>query len=167
MNNANKTTTIVIFGASGDLTSRKLLPALFSLFRRQRLPKEFQIVGFARRPYSHDTFRKLMSDALKSSPEFDQASWDSFASHLWYSQGDLNTPEDYDKLHQFLYQTEQKNANRLYYLATSPAYYEPVVNNLKTMKMTSQEDGWRRLIVEKPFGYDLGSAKALNHVIHQ
>jgi glucose-6-phosphate 1-dehydrogenase len=108
-----------------------------------------------------------MLDALKDEKGFDQAAWDKFAQHLWYSRGDLNTPDDYETLHKFLYETEKKNANRLYYLATSPTYYESVVNNLRQIRMTSQEDGWRRLIIEKPFGYDLGSAKALNHVIHQ
>ena len=167
MNDGLKATSIVIFGASGDLTSRKLIPALYNLYRRHRLPPKFRVIGFARRPYSHDDFRRLMFEALKDSPEFDQAIWDEFAENLWYARGDLNTPEDYDALHKFLYDCEKTNANRIYYLATAPNYYEAVVNNLKAMKMTSQEDGWRRLIVEKPFGYDLGTAKALNHVIHQ
>ncbi len=167
MNNGTATHTIVIFGASGDLTSRKLIPALYNLYRRQRLPSEFNIVGYARRPYSHDDFRGLMYEAMKDEKGFDQATWDKFVQNVWYSRGDLNTPEDFEALHKFLYETEKKNANRLYYLATAPNYYEAVVNNLKAMKMTSQEDGWRRLIIEKPFGYDLGSAKALNHVIHQ
>jgi glucose-6-phosphate 1-dehydrogenase len=166
MNDGLKTTSIVIFGASGDLTSRKLIPALYNLYRRQRLPPQFQIVGFARRPYSHDDFRKLMLDAIKESEGFDQSVWDQFCEHLWYARGDLNTQEDYEALHKFLYDCEKTNANRMYYLATAPNYYEPIVNNLKAVKMTSQEDGWRRLIVEKPFGYDLGTAKALNHVIH-
>lgn len=166
MTSISSTNTIVIFGASGDLTSRKLIPALYSLFRRQRLPEQFQIVGFARRPYSHDDFRGLMCDAIKEFGEFDQAAWDEFSQRLFYARGDLNSPADYEKLHQTLYQIEKRNANRLYYLATSPSYYEAAVNCLKGANMTSQEDGWRRLIIEKPFGYDLGSAKALNHVVH-
>src|SRR5690348_4617111 len=144
MNDGSKTTSIVIFGASGDLTSRKLVPALYNLFRRQRLPPQFQIVGFARRPYSHDDFRKLMLEAIQDSEGFDRSSWDNFVEHLWYARGDLNTPEDYDALHKFLYGCEKTNANRIYYLATAPNYYEAVVNNLKGMKMTSQEDGWRQ-----------------------
>ena len=160
------TNTIVIFGASGDLTSRKLIPALFNLYRRKRLPEPFQIVGFARRPYSHDDFRQLMHDAVQEAGDFDQAAWDQFSQLLWYSRGDLTKPEDYDTLHKFLYEVEKKNANRLYYLATAPTFYEMAVTNLHKMNMTSEEDGWRRVVVEKPFGYDLGTAKALNHAIH-
>ncbi len=166
MSNRSSTNTIVIFGASGDLTSRKLIPALYSLFRRQRLPEKFQIVGFARRPYSDDDFRGLMQEAVKEFGEFEQSIWDDFAARLFYARGDLNTPADYDKLHRTLYEIEKANANRLYYLATAPSYYEAAVNNLRAANMTSQEDGWRRLIIEKPFGYDLGTAKALNHVVH-
>src|SRR4051794_3607153 len=143
MNDGMKTTSIVIFGASGDLTSRKLIPALYNLYRRQRLPPQFQVIGFARRPYSHDDFRNLMLEALKDNDDFDQATWDKFCEHLWYARGDLNTQEDFEALHKFLYECEKTNANRIYYLATAPNYYEPIVNNLKAVKMTSQEDGWR------------------------
>ena len=160
------TNTIVIFGASGDLTSRKLIPALFNLYRRKRLPEPFQIVGFARRPYTHDEFRQSMQAAVQEAGDFDQATWDEFSKLLWYSPGDLTKPEDYDALHKFLYKVEKKNANRLYYLATAPAFFELAVTNLHKMNMTSEEDGWRRVVVEKPFGSDLGSAKALNHAIH-
>jgi glucose-6-phosphate 1-dehydrogenase len=161
------THTIVIFGASGDLTSRKLIPAWYNLFRRNRLPESIQIVGFARRPYSHDDFRKLMHDALAKSADFDEAAWEKFAQRLWYARGDLNTLSDFEALHQFLYNIEKSNANRLYYLATSPNYYEAVVTNLHDARLTSEEDGWRRLVVEKPFGFDLGSARVLNKVIHK
>lgn len=166
MSDGISTNTIVIFGASGDLTSRKLIPALFNLFRRDRLPDEVQVVGFARRPYSHDDFRGLMRDAVQENDGFDASAWDEFSSRLYYSRGDLSTPEDYENLHQFLYEIEKKNANRLYYLATAPSFYDDVVSNLHHAGMSSQEDGWRRVVVEKPFGYDLGSARALNKVIH-
>lgn len=168
MNGNTSTNTVVIFGASGDLTSRKLIPAWYNLFRRSRLPQEFQIVGFARRPYSHDDFRKLMRDAAQENiSDFDASVWDEFVQRLTYFKGDLNTPADYEGLHHYLYNLEESNANRLYYLATAPNYYESVVNNLREAGMVSQEDGWRRLVVEKPFGYDLGTAKALNAIIHQ
>ncbi|MCC6805485.1 MAG: glucose-6-phosphate dehydrogenase [Anaerolineae bacterium] len=167
MSDGTSTNTIVIFGASGDLTSRKLIPALFSLFRRQRLPGGLQIVGFARRPYSHDEFRGLMRDAVQENDGFDASAWDEFAPRLFYSRGDLSTRDDFAKLHQFLYEIEKKNANRLYYLATAPSFYDDVVTNLHQVGMSSQEDGWRRVVIEKPFGYDLGSARALNKVIHE
>ncbi|MFN8450702.1 MAG: hypothetical protein U0521_19495 [Anaerolineae bacterium] len=97
MNDGNTVNTIVIFGASGDLTSRKLIPALYSLYCRQRLPMQLRVVGFARRPYSHDDFRGMMRDAVQKSDGFDEQSWDAFAANLYYARGDLNTPEDYDK----------------------------------------------------------------------
>lgn len=159
--------TVVIFGASGDLTSRKLIPAWYNLYRQNRLPEQFQVVGFARRPYSHDDFRGLMRDALAKNEDFDEKTWEKFAQKLWYSRGDLNTAADYESLHKFLYDIEKSNANRLYYLATSPNYYEAVVTNLQEARLTSEEDGWRRLVVEKPFGFDLASAKALNKTIHK
>lgn len=159
--------TVVIFGASGDLTSRKLIPAWYNLYRQNRLPEKFQVVGFARRPYSHDDFRSLMRDALAKNEDFDEAAWEKFAQKLWYARGDLNTAADYESLHKFLYEIEKSNANRLYYLATSPNYYEAVVSNLHDARLTSEEDGWRRLVVEKPFGFDLGSARALNKTIHK
>ncbi len=168
MPDSTSTNTIVIFGATGDLTSRKLIPALYSLFKRDRMPKEFQIVGFARRPYSDEEFREMMCEAIKQFSEFDQPTWDKFGALLHYFQGDLGTVDDYQKLHNYLYQVEQqKNANRLYYLATAPNYYGPAVTNLAKARMTSQEDGWRRVVIEKPFGYDLGSAQALTKTIHQ
>lgn len=161
-------TTIVIFGASGDLTHRKLVPALFNLYRRKRLPEQVNIVGFARRPYSHDDFRKLLHDKAVefSNGEFDESAWKEFAQQIWYSRGDLKTQADYQTLHDMLYEIEEAQANRLYYLATAPDFYEPVVENLAEAKLTSEDDGWRRIVVEKPFGSDLKSATALNRSIH-
>lgn len=161
-------TTIVIFGASGDLTQRKLIPALFNLYKRKKLPQELSIIGYARRPWSHDDFRKLLRDAVKSAEgdEFDEALWESFAGCVWYARGDLATKSDFEALHQFLYQTEKTHANRLYYLAIAPNYYEPVVTNLHETGLADDTDGWRRIVVEKPFGYDLNSARELNRALH-
>ncbi|MDX2140738.1 MAG: glucose-6-phosphate dehydrogenase [Chloroflexota bacterium] len=161
-----ETTTIVIFGASGDLTSRKLVPALYSLMRKGRLPSDVNIVGYARRPYSHDDFRGLMREAI-SGAAGDLADWDAFAARLWYVRGDLEKREDFAGLHQALYEIEGTPANRLYYLATAPNYYEPIVTNLAAEDMVAQQDGWRRAVIEKPFGYDLATARTLNHAIHQ
>jgi glucose-6-phosphate 1-dehydrogenase len=161
-----QTTTIVIFGASGDLTSRKLVPALYSLMRKGRLPSNLNIVGYARRPYSHDDFRGLMREAI-SSASGDLADWDAFAARLWYVRGDLEKREDFSGLHKAFYEIEGTPANRLYYLATAPNYYEPIVANLAAEDMVAQQDGWRRAVIEKPFGYDLATARTLNHAIHQ
>lgn len=161
--------TIVIFGASGDLTHRKLIPALFSLFRRKRLPNELNIVGYARRPYSHDDFRGLLRAAVEKAEgsRFDEKSWEQFASKLWYSRGDLSTRADYEALYNFLHEIEEGQACRLYYLATAPNFYEPVITNLHALGLSSEDDGWRRIVIEKPFGYDYNSAAALNKIVHE
>lgn len=162
------TNTIVIFGASGDLTQRKLVPALFNLLSKGRLPVETRVVGFARRPYSNDDFRDLMREGLIqfSAKKFDPTLWEQFSSRLWYCQGDLNQVDDYFRLENFLAQAEVNSANRLYYLATAPEYYAPVTVALGAAGMAEQSQGWRRLVVEKPFGHDLGSAQILNQQLH-
>ncbi len=164
-NHAN-TTTIVIFGASGDLTSRKLVPALYNLLRKGRLPARCNIVGYARRPYSDEEFRALMREAVEKSVGLNEQ-WAEFESCLWYMRGDLDTPEDYAALHARLREIEGEPANRLYYLATAPNYYAPIVERLDAEGMHEEEDGWRRIVIEKPFGYDLGSARSLNDAVHK
>lgn len=162
-------TTLVIFGASGDLTQRKLIPALYNLYRRKRLPEQMNIVGFARRPWSHEDFRKLLCEDVQNVEKdgFDQKTWDAFAGKIWYWRGDLATASDYEGLHKFLDDLEKSHANRLYYLATAPNYYEPVVNNLRAAGLADETDGWRRVVIEKPFGYDLNTALELNKAVHQ
>jgi len=162
--------TIVIFGASGDLTTRKLIPALYNNFKKGRLSDCANIVGFARRPYEPDTFRDLLREGVVTfSPDtFDPQVWQSFAEHLTYFQGNLDVPDDFPRLAAFLTALEQGAANRLYYLATAPEFYVPVVEALGSAGMAEQTEGepWRRIIVEKPFGRDLASARNLNHAIH-
>jgi glucose-6-phosphate 1-dehydrogenase len=164
-NNADST-TIVIFGASGDLTSRKLVPALYNLLRKGRLPARCNVVGYARRPYSDDEFRALMREAVGKAMDLDER-WTEFESCLWYVRGDLETPEDYAGLHTRLREIEGEPANRLYYLATAPNYYASIVGRLDEEGMHQEQDGWRRIVIEKPFGYDLGSARSLNDEVHR
>jgi glucose-6-phosphate 1-dehydrogenase len=161
-------TTIVIFGASGDLTRRKLIPALFHLYRKGRLPSRVQVVGFARRPYDHEEFRTRMLDGMRNLAgiEPDPAAWEDFSARLWYSRGNLDTPDDYKSLQAFLRELEGSPANRLYYLATAPRFYTTAVEYLGAAGLTGEDGGWRRIVVEKPFGHDLASAQALNHAIH-
>jgi len=163
-----KPITVVIFGASGDLTQRKLVPALYSLFCKGRLPTGTRIVGFARRVYSHEDFRTHLRDGVKQfAPQvFDVTSWGAFAPQLWYVTGDFNTANDYERLQALLREVERGAAHRLYYLATSPEFYSTIVEVLGARGMAKQEGGWRRIIVEKPFGIDLASAQALNRAIH-
>lgn len=161
-------TTIVIFGASGDLTQRKLIPALYNQFRKGRLPAVTRIVGYARRPYSQDEFRALMNQGVQkfASKVYRSEVWDHFVPNLWYFKGDLDTAADYPQLDVFLRELEGGPANRLYYLATSPEYYGAICGHLGAAGMSGEDEGWRRIIIEKPFGRDLASATALNHAVH-
>ncbi len=164
----DKLTTIIIFGASGDLTWRKLVPALYNNYIKGRMPKSGQIVGFARRPYTDETFRQRLQEGVQTfSPEsYDQSKWDEFSSKLVYFQGNLDVHEDFNLLADFLKQHEGGPANRLYYLATAPEHYTPVVNCIGHANLADQSEGWRRIIVEKPFGHDLASARELNKMLH-
>jgi glucose-6-phosphate 1-dehydrogenase len=164
----DSSTTIVIFGASGDLTQRKLVPALFHLYRKERLPADTRIVGFARRPYSHEEFRARLREGMEkfASGTFDAEMWERFAPHLRYVRGDLNTPADFEKLRASLAEIETGPANRLYYLATAPSFYRPVIEQLGATGLAQEIEGWRRVVIEKPFGHDLASAQELNHAVH-
>lgn len=161
-------TTIVIFGASGDLTWRKLIPALYNLFNKGRLESCTHIIGFARRPWSDEYFQGRLKEGVEefSGNTFDEQSWREFASMLRYFQGNLDTGEDYVRLGAFLAEIECKPANRLYYFATSPEFYITTVKHMGAAGLVNQNEGARNLIIEKPFGTDLRSAQALNEVIH-
>jgi glucose-6-phosphate 1-dehydrogenase len=168
MPNQPESSTLVIFGASGDLTRRKLVPALFNLHRKGRLPTDKRVVGFARRPYSSEEFRVRMREGVQefSGGSFEASAWESFAPMLSYFQGNLDESEDYKRLQTYLVELEGGPANRFYYLATSPTFYAPAVSHLAAAGMTTQEDGWRHIIIEKPFGFDLASAQDLNRTVH-
>jgi glucose-6-phosphate 1-dehydrogenase len=160
--------TIIIFGASGDLTWRKLIPALYNNFKKGRLSNCANIVGYARRPYSDEDLRThLREGTIQFSPEsFDDKIWETFASRLHYFQGNLDVPEDFLRLDTYLKSIEKNAANRLYYLATAPEHYPGVVAELGSAGMTTQVDCWRRIVIEKPFGRDLNSAQELNRAVH-
>lgn len=167
---ASQPTTIVIFGASGDLTRRKLIPALFSSFTKRRLAKQLNIVGYARRPWSHDDFRQLlyqgMQDFARQMLESHAEEWELFLEHIWYVQGDLDTAADYQNLKAYLDDLDDGPANRLYYLATAPDFFVPIVKHLGEQNIVAEEEGYRRVVVEKPFGVDLQSAQSLNRDLH-
>ncbi len=160
-------TSIVIFGASGDLTSGKLVPALFNLFRKKRLPLPFHIVGTSRTHLSHEQFReKLRPGAVASSgSRFDPVVWKDFLSHLYYIKGDATLPEDHAHLEIFLKSLEKGPANRLFHLATAPSFFCPIAYHLGRMKKPEDRNLWRRIVIEKPFGHDLLSAKELNREV--
>ncbi len=165
----NDYTTIIIFGASGDLTQRKLIPALYNSFRKQRLPCDIKIVGYARRPYDDESFRtRLQEGVIEFSPStYDPELWQVFSPLVSYFQGNLNSTADFAMLNQYLTSLEHGESNRLYYLATAPSFYETVVNNLGVHGMAQEVNKWRNLVVEKPFGHDLESARLLNQSIHR
>lgn len=167
----SESTSIVIFGASGDLTRRKLVPALYNLHRKKRLPPGLRIVGFARRDYRHDKFREVMLEGLKefAPGSYEESAWREFADRLRYVRGDLSQRDDVDGLARFLGDHDASTDNRLYYLAVAPQFYQPAVEQLGRCGMASEEVegvGWRRIIVEKPFGHDLESARELNATLH-
>src|SRR5277367_4976350 len=159
---------IVIFGANGDLTKRKLLPALYRLAYERRLPDSFAIVGNSRTPMTDDVFREKMRESVKQFLEdspFDEDLWNTFARNIYYLAGDLNDPKLYTELKAKL--DELNRPNVLYYLSTQPSYYGPVVEAIGAAGLgRSTETGWHRVVIEKPFGHDLESARALNARVH-
>lgn len=161
--------SIVIFGASGDLTSRKLIPALFRLFHKKRLPEGSRIVGVSRSVFDHQQWRDSLRDAVAKhlGDDFNSETWNAFASNLYYQAGDIRDADSFQKLGQFLDSLEtEKDAGRLYYLSTMPQLYAEAIGQLGAAGLANDEHGFRRVIIEKPFGTDLATAKALNQSIH-
>ena len=159
----------VIFGASGDLTKRKLIPALYRLVQERLLPAEFAIVGLARTEQSSEDFRARMKEAVEEFSEakrVDEDVWNSFAQGLHYLTADINSPDDYDKLAALLEKVDRERGtqgNRIFYLSVAPQFYGPAVKQLGEHNLAKPTGkGWVRVIVEKPFGTDLDSARALN-----
>jgi glucose-6-phosphate 1-dehydrogenase len=161
--------TIVIFGASGDLTSRKLIPALFRLHQRKRLPPSTHIVGVSRTKLPHDSWRNDLrqTTAQFSGSEFDAAAWEAFSANIFYQPGDIQNGDDFQRLATFLDELEAGPATRLYYLSTLPALYPVAIEQLGAAGMANESRGLRRIIIEKPFGVDLQSARALNQTVHK
>jgi glucose-6-phosphate 1-dehydrogenase len=168
MNDECNPITLVIFGASGDLTWRKLIPALYNNFKKGRLAECARIVAYARRPYTDETIRQHLREGVTTfSPEsFDEETWGRFAGMLTYFQGNLDVPEDFIRLGGYLQKNEGRPSNRLYYLAIAPEHYPGVVESLGTSGLAEQAGCWRRIVIEKPYGSDLASAHALNQVVH-
>ncbi|MDH4225994.1 MAG: glucose-6-phosphate dehydrogenase, partial [Deltaproteobacteria bacterium] len=165
---------MVIFGASGDLTMRKLLPALYTLARERLLPANFAVLGFARRDMGDDGFRKAMRegcDKFARRKPVDDALWNSFAPCLFYNAGEFSDLDAYAKLKDRLDEIDSKfsiPANRLFYLATPPSAYPDIIKNLGASGLVKRTlDPFTRIIVEKPFGRDLESAQVLNRQLKQ
>ena len=164
-------TTLVIVGATGDLARRKLVPALFTLACKSRLPEGLRIVGFARSEYSDDQYRE---STWKDVQEFGdlaarKSDWETFARSIFYVRGDLGNPEDFTNLKERLegFEGDRQSINRMFYLSVAPQLYETAVVNLGASGLATEDNGWRRVVIEKPFGQDLASAKVLNQVVHR
>src|SRR6266446_5953581 len=160
--------TIVIFGAAGDLTKRKLLPALYNLKASGLLPRQLAIVGVTRKEKSHEQFREEQSKDIRefATRAVEETLWEELRSALYYQAGEFTDPETYTKLKALLEEVEKAHGtegNVLFYLATPPNFFGEIVKRLGEAGLARSEGGgWRRVVVEKPFGRDLDSARALN-----
>jgi len=165
---------VVIFGASGDLTSRKLLPAFWNLFMEGHLPEGFSVIGMARTSMTDETFREQAREAIEEHSRFrepEESKWREFAARLHYQVGQYDDPAAYQELQNRLgsvCRTQGSCDNHLFYLATPPSAYGLIVTRLGEAGLTasdSERGGWARVIVEKPFGYDAKSAHELNETL--
>jgi len=166
--------TLVIFGASGDLTKRKLVPALWSMFQGRVLPEPFAVIGVARSEMNNEQFRLRMREAIAEFARVQPPSqkvWDRFAQALFYYAGDPARPEIYPGLVDYLRRVEQERgtgSNRLFYCSTPPSLYPDLVRRLGEAGLSRAPEGsggWVRVVIEKPFGRDLASSRALNQVV--
>ncbi len=159
---------LVIFGASGDLTFRKLIPAVFDLYLGKFLPEHFAVVGVSRTGMSDEEFRKKVvfeNKEINAKKNVSQEQYETFAKKIYYQAIDTANVEDYGVLKtrlEALSQENQTENNFVFYLSTPPSLYEVIPANLHAHGLTDEENGWKRLIVEKPFGYSLATAQDLN-----
>jgi glucose-6-phosphate 1-dehydrogenase len=169
--NSPEPCVMVIFGATGDLTHRKLLPALYNLALEHPLPAGFSVVAFARRPYTTDEYRQQALESInqysRQKPVNPQV-WENFAAGIHYLQADFNDPKGYEKLNNMLNLLDQERGtggNRIFYLSTPPSQYPEIIQRLGAAGLNRSRKGWTRIIVEKPFGHDLASARELNRQV--
>lgn len=159
---------IVIFGATGDLANRKLYPSLYRLYRNKKLSDHFAVVGVARRPLTNDDFRNNVKKSIEKFKD-DDIDHDAFAAHFHYNPFDAQHLSEYQKLDNFIHELDEKHSaggNRLFYMAMAPNFFGPIAANLKSQGLTDNK-GWSRLVIEKPFGHNFESAKELNEQIGQ
>ena len=163
--------TVVIFGASGDLAKRKLIPALYRLVQERLLPAEFAIIGLGRTPMSDEEFREKMKASVVEFSEaksVDEEVWHSFAQGIRFLPSNIDKPECYTELAKMLEEVDRERGtqgNHLFYLSVAPEFYAEAVRQLGEAGLTKQGKGWVRVIIEKPFGTSLESARELNQQI--
>ncbi len=164
---------MVVFGADGDLTKRKLILSLYNLAVGQYLPNEFAVVGFARTEMTTDEFRRKLSDDIRryATTPVDESLWKWLSERIYYVTGDFRDPQAYLNLQKSLAEVSAKHgtgSSYLFYLATAPTFFSEIVKHLGACGFAAQRDGaWRRVVIEKPFGHDLASARALNQELQQ
>lgn len=168
---------MVILGAHGDLTKRKLLPALYALYLEDLLPKDFAMLGLSRTKMTDDEFRSMMKESVQkyaSDLNFQEDSWGEFAKSLHYLAADVTKADGFHQLSDRLQELKEEHStqgNHIFYLSTAPSLYTPIVRGLATSGLAGKgkpnQTPWTRIIVEKPFGQDLQSAIALDEEIHE
>lgn len=165
--------TLVIFGASGDLTSRKLIPALFALKMQKMLPSDFAVLGLGRTKMTDDEFREKMKESVllySEDKNLDPVILDEFTGYLSYMVMDSSMASEFTLLKERLDKTEENSAasaNYIFYMATPPSMYSVIAENLSKAGLAREKEGYRRFIIEKPFGYDLDSGRELNKKLHE
>jgi glucose-6-phosphate 1-dehydrogenase len=165
--------TVILFGASGDLAKRKVIPAMYDLAQHNSLGERYAIIGFARTQMTDESFRTTIGEAAKTISEvgpIDPAKWNEFSSNLYYSAGEYGNPDSYTQLAKRLAEIDkEKNlgGNRLFYLSTPPEVYPDIVEQLGRAGLSrpANPNSWVRIIIEKPFGRDLASARELNKIV--
>jgi glucose-6-phosphate 1-dehydrogenase len=168
VNNMNPKSLIVIFGATGDLAKRKLFPSIYKLYQKGKLAEEFAVVGVARRPLSDEEFRSYVKQSVEDSTKQELKN-DTFTSHFYYHSLDVTSTASYQKLKSLLERLDETYnvpGNRIFYLAMAPEFFGTITAHLKSEGLTAT-NGWKRLVIEKPFGHDLKTAKQLNQEIRK
>jgi glucose-6-phosphate 1-dehydrogenase len=169
---ATHPTIFVIFGITGDLASRKLLPALLTLYAKKLLPSRFAIIGFSRRSFTREEFREYIRERLKIRPgQFKEEEVKHFLDHLTYEQGMFDDPRAYDRLAERLKGTDERwgqCSNKLFHLSVPPNLYEGILNHVAASGLSeacADETGWTRVLIEKPFGSNIETARALDKLL--
>ncbi|MDR3625559.1 MAG: glucose-6-phosphate dehydrogenase, partial [Ignavibacteriaceae bacterium] len=163
---------VVIFGVTGDLTHRELIPSLYALGCKSLMPRPFAIIGFARRDWDDEFFRTEMKNTMKKVTECGDKEWEQFAKRLFYVKGDFNddASNSYTRLYKKIKELQDEldiPDNILFHLATPPQEYSTIIDRLGKASLSVSEKGWRRIIIEKPFGRDEQSARKLDDDIHK
>ncbi len=165
--------TLVIFGASGDLTARKLIPAFYNLYLSNNLPEPFAVVGCSRTELTHEEFRERLKQAIVKEGRIDLDRWEGFAAKLFYQTVIYDSQESCQELADYLRDLDQKQntgGNRIFYLAVPPTLYPVIARKIGEVGLSREGkngNGWARIVVEKPFGRDLQSALDLDKVLHK